>query len=425
MNVLVPSLIRRRFPGHVGLMTGVYTTALVAGGSLSAATTVPLRDAANGSLHVALGIWAIPIVVALVVWLPQRRHRALPAVAGGREAIRALGRSRVAWYVTLFMGLQSLLYYAPLSWLPAIHRDQGIDAATAGFLLSTLNVISIPTTFLAPVLAHRMRDQRPAVAGCVALTAIGLLGILLAPSGTALVWVVHPRARAGRRAQPRAADDRAAGGRRRHRGPPLEHGAGLRLPDRGDRAARDGAAARRDRELDDPARPARRALRGRAGRRAGGRRATAPSTRTRRSSAPGAPRQRRAGRRPSTTRTTTRAGRVGAPRERKSRSGPPCPQNGQAMTATGESGPASATGASQRGQASVPTPRRVERVRRSSWIWIRPPTPSASTGSGPSIPRWKLTPISLRRRVRRPGGRAARGCARRAARPSAGRDRRS
>lgn len=190
MNVLVPSLIRRRFPGHVGLMTGVYTTALVAGGSLSAAATVPLRDAANGSLHIALGIWAIPIAIALVAWLPQRRHRALPPVAGGREAIRALGRSPVAWYVTLFMGMQSLLYYAPLSWLPAIHRDQGIDAATAGFLLSTLNLISIPTTFLAPVIAHRMRDQRPAVAGCVALTAIGLLGILLAPSSTALVWVI-------------------------------------------------------------------------------------------------------------------------------------------------------------------------------------------------------------------------------------------
>jgi MFS transporter, CP family, cyanate transporter len=92
--------------------------------------------------------------------------------------------------VTLFMGLQSLLYYAPLSWLPAIHRDQGIDAATAGFLLSTLNLISIPTTFLAPVVATRMRDQRPAVAGCVALTAVGLLGILLAPSSTALVWVI-------------------------------------------------------------------------------------------------------------------------------------------------------------------------------------------------------------------------------------------
>ena len=190
MNVLVPSLIRRRFPGHVGLMTGVYTTALVAGGSLAAATTVPLRDAAGGSLHLALGVWALPVAVAIAAWLPQRRHRALPAVAGGREAIRALGRSPIAWYVTLFMGMQSLLYYSPLSWLPAIHRDQGIDATTAGFLLSTLNLISIPTTFLAPVLAHKMRDQRPAVAGCVALTAIGLAGILLAPSSTALVWVV-------------------------------------------------------------------------------------------------------------------------------------------------------------------------------------------------------------------------------------------
>jgi MFS transporter, CP family, cyanate transporter len=190
MNVLVPSLIRRRFPGHVGLMTGVYTTALVSGGSLAAATTVPLRDAGGGSLHLALGIWALPIVIAIAVWLPQRRHRALPPVEGGREAIRALGRSPVAWYVTLFMGMQSLLYYAPLSWLPAIHRHQGIDATTAGFLLSTLNLISIPTTFLAPVLAHRMRDQRPIVAVAVALTTAGLTGILLAPSSTALVWVV-------------------------------------------------------------------------------------------------------------------------------------------------------------------------------------------------------------------------------------------
>ena len=190
MNVLVPSLVRRRCPGRVGLMMGVYTTALVSGGSLAAATTVPLRDAADGSLHIALGIWAVPIVVGIVAWLPQRGHRALPAVAGGREAIRALGRSPIAWYVTAFMGLQSLLYFAPLSWLPAIHRDQGIDPATAGVLLSTMNLVSIPTTFLAPVLAHRMRDQRKAVAGCVALTAIGLSGVLLAPSSTALVWVV-------------------------------------------------------------------------------------------------------------------------------------------------------------------------------------------------------------------------------------------
>jgi CP family cyanate transporter-like MFS transporter len=190
MNVLVPSLVRRRFPRHVGLMTGVYTTSLVAGGAIAAGVTVPLRDASDGSLHVALGIWAIPIAVAIVVWLPQRRHRALPVIAGGAEAMRALWRNPTAWQVTLFMGLQSLLYYAPLSWLPAIDRDRGIDPATAGLLLSVLNLVSIPTTFIAPLIAHRMRDQRLAVAGCSALTVVGLLGILLAPASTALLWVI-------------------------------------------------------------------------------------------------------------------------------------------------------------------------------------------------------------------------------------------
>jgi CP family cyanate transporter-like MFS transporter len=190
MNVLVPSLVRRRFPGHVGLMTGVYTTSLVAGGAIAAGVTIPLRDASNGSLHVALGIWAIPIALAIVVWLPQRRYGALPVVAGGAEALRALGRNPIAWQVTLFMGFQSLLYYAPLSWLPAIDRDRGIDPATAGLLLSVLNLISIPTTFIAPLIAHRMRDQRLAVAGSTSLTALGLLGILLAPASTALVWVL-------------------------------------------------------------------------------------------------------------------------------------------------------------------------------------------------------------------------------------------
>jgi MFS transporter, CP family, cyanate transporter len=88
------------------------------------------------------------------------------------------------------MGLQSLLYYAMLSWLPAIHRDQGIDPTSAGVLLSAMNLVSIAGTFLAPVIAGRMSDQRAAVAGAVVLTMIGQAGVLLAPASTALVWVL-------------------------------------------------------------------------------------------------------------------------------------------------------------------------------------------------------------------------------------------
>ena len=191
MNVLVPSLVRRRFPAHVGLMTGVYTTAMVTGGAAAAGLTVPLRDASDGSLHLALGVWALPIALALVAWLPQRRHPAQPEpVIDARAAIRALRSDPVAWSVTLFMGVQSLLFYASLSWLPAIHRDQGIDPADAGALLSALVLVSITGTFLTPVLAHRMRDQRAALAGAALLTIAGLAGVLLAPASTALVSIL-------------------------------------------------------------------------------------------------------------------------------------------------------------------------------------------------------------------------------------------
>ncbi|MDX6723845.1 MAG: transporter, family, cyanate transporter [Solirubrobacteraceae bacterium] len=189
MNVLVPSLVRRRFAGRVGLMMGVYTTGITLGGTAAAAATVPVRDG-TGSLPLALGVWAVPMALGIAVWLPQRRHRALPSIAGGAEAFRALRRSPLAWQVTLFMGLMSLCYYAPLSWLPAIERDRGIDAQTAGLLLSVMNLVALPTNLLAPVFAHRMRDQR-AVAGIgCALVIVGVAGILLAPASTALIWVI-------------------------------------------------------------------------------------------------------------------------------------------------------------------------------------------------------------------------------------------
>jgi CP family cyanate transporter-like MFS transporter len=189
MNVLVPSLVRRRCAAHVGLMMGVYTTAITVGGTAAAAATIPLRDG-TGSLPLALGIWAVPVALAITVWLAQRRHRALPVVAGGAEAFRALRRSPLAWQVTLFMGLMSLSYYAPLSWLPAIDRDRGIDAETAGFLLSVMSLVGLPTSLLAPVLAHRMRDQRTVAAVGSLLTIVGVAGTLLAPPGTALLWVI-------------------------------------------------------------------------------------------------------------------------------------------------------------------------------------------------------------------------------------------
>ena len=190
LNVLLPSLVKRRFPRHIGPMMSAYTMAMTGGAALAAGLTVPVLRASDGSVTVALGVWAVPVVLAVVAWVPQVRS---PAPAGrtasaGRQA--AIWRHPLAWHVLFFMGLQSLLYYGPLSWLPQIYRDRGVDPVDAGFLLMIFNVLGIVGNLGAPVLAARLPDQRPAVAGALALVALGLLGVMLAPTSTAVVWMI-------------------------------------------------------------------------------------------------------------------------------------------------------------------------------------------------------------------------------------------
>ena len=187
--MLLPSLVKRRFPNRIGPMMAAYTMAMATGASLGSGLTALVLRAADGSIGAALGVWAIPALVALIAWLPQL---SLSGQAGGAAPGRAIRiwQHPLAWHVLFFMGMQSLLYYGPLSWLPAIYRDRGVDAAEAGFLLMIFNGFGIVGNFAAPMIAARLPDQRPAVAATIVMTTIGLLGVLLAPTSTALLWAV-------------------------------------------------------------------------------------------------------------------------------------------------------------------------------------------------------------------------------------------
>src|SRR5207344_3082101 len=142
MNVLLPSLVKRRHPARAGLLIGVYLLSLAAGAVLASLIAVPIFQASGGSVPLALGIWALPVAVAVLAWLPQRRFRTVPAGARPSRQQRLLKVSRhaLAWQVMGFMGLQSLIYYATLSWLPTLFRDRGADAVNAGTLLAVMNL---------------------------------------------------------------------------------------------------------------------------------------------------------------------------------------------------------------------------------------------------------------------------------------------
>jgi CP family cyanate transporter-like MFS transporter len=204
LNVLLSSMAKRRWPERAGLLIGIYLTALSVGAILSSLISVPLYRSSGGSVPLALGLWAAPAGLAVLLWLPQLRYRsagsasqdlktpqAPPAPAGGSAAGRIkVYRYALTWQVTAFMGLQSLLYYASLSWLPTIFQDRGSSAVTAGNLLALMGVGNLATSLIVPVLAHRAPSQRALVVPSVIATAAGLAGSLWAPLGQAPLWVL-------------------------------------------------------------------------------------------------------------------------------------------------------------------------------------------------------------------------------------------
>ena len=197
LNVLLSSMAKRRWPERAGLLIGIYLTTLSAGAILSSLLSVPLYDS-SGSVQLALGVWAVPAALAVLLWLPQLRYRTVglaPAAADGAMVAPARAgvkvyRYALTWQVTAFMALQSLLYYAVLSWLPTIFQDRGDSAVTAGNLLALMGVGNLTTSLLVPVLAHRRPSQRGLVVPSLIGTAAGLAGSLWAPLGSAPFWVL-------------------------------------------------------------------------------------------------------------------------------------------------------------------------------------------------------------------------------------------
>jgi MFS transporter, CP family, cyanate transporter len=202
MNVLLPSLVKRRDPARAGLLIGIYLLSLSAGSILSSLIAVPVYKASGGSVPLVLGLWALPAIAAAVAWFPQRGYRTMPPGPGRRGAGFAAGgswrgragrqrvyRHALAWQVTIFMGLQSLAFYATLSWLPTMFRDRGASAVHAGTLLALMNFGGALTALLIPVLAHRTPSQRGLIAGTIAATGAGLAGVWFAPLGQSAAWV--------------------------------------------------------------------------------------------------------------------------------------------------------------------------------------------------------------------------------------------
>lgn len=188
-NVFMPSLVKRDRADRLGQTMGLYTVVMGIGATLAAGTAVPLLQA-SGHWSTPIRLWAGFAIVAALCWLWLAFRRPVTPQAGGPVRMTALFKSPVAWMLTIFMGMQSLGFYTLQTWMPSVVISVGVSNTMAGNMVSLLNMVSIPASYVIARMAARMHHHSLLVLGMCLLIATGLSGILLAPTLSPALWAV-------------------------------------------------------------------------------------------------------------------------------------------------------------------------------------------------------------------------------------------
>lgn len=181
-NVLLPAVVKAEYPTRVGQVTAFFTVAMVAAAALALALNVPLANAGLG-WRGALLVWGAAVVITLIVW---RKNASLLLEATEQPEAAApekpIWKSGLAWCVMLYFGINSLIFYAIIGWLPTILQSSGMESGTAGIVTALYQMVSLIPSLVVPTLAGRRQDQR----GWLLLgSVLNIIGIITLMSSTA------------------------------------------------------------------------------------------------------------------------------------------------------------------------------------------------------------------------------------------------
>ena len=176
---LMPAFLKRCYPHNASSLMGLFTTGIMGGATIAAASAAPM--ATNFGLHLTLAAATLPALIAMFAWK-------LSANSGRVKASSASlpwNKPR-AWLLMIFFGLGTAAYTLVLAWLPPYYIELGWPATKAGYMLGALTIAEVIAGFLVSAQIHRFRDRRQALALGILLLITGLAGLLLAPQHLAL-----------------------------------------------------------------------------------------------------------------------------------------------------------------------------------------------------------------------------------------------
>lgn len=185
-NVLLPTIIADKLPEKIGSVTGMYNVAITLFAAIGAYAITPITHAT--SWQAAVIIISIIILVAALVWAPNLRYNRREEELRQDERGQNMWRNANAWWLLLFFGGQSFVFYSIVTWLPTIAVDTGLTSDQASLVAGLFQLFSMPFAFLVPVITTRLKNRQPIMALAGAITLIGV-GMLFFPLSSFVYYV--------------------------------------------------------------------------------------------------------------------------------------------------------------------------------------------------------------------------------------------
>lgn len=183
-NVLLIPFIKNRLPDKIGIATGAFTTGMILFAAIASGISAPMALDLGWGWQGSLFSWTGLIIFGILFWIPQvRNHKPKVKTRNEDKAIN-VWKSRLAWQISTFMGVQSLMFFTLIAWLPDMLISRGLTEVQAGVVLSLMQLIGLFASFMAPIVGVKFKDQVP-----LALSLGGLYFIGFSSLFSHTLWV--------------------------------------------------------------------------------------------------------------------------------------------------------------------------------------------------------------------------------------------
>lgn len=188
VQALLPGFIKGRFGSATGRMMGLYTTGIMGGAAIAAASSPRLHESLGWQQ--TLAFWALPALLAWLLWSMTTAGNKTAVTPSASVSSIPLWRYTRAWTLMLFFGVGTGVYTLILAWLPPFYVELGLSRQAAGDLLAGLTLTEVVSGMMVSALVGKFHDRRPLLLAALGCTLAGVATMLISPVGMSLLAIL-------------------------------------------------------------------------------------------------------------------------------------------------------------------------------------------------------------------------------------------